>query len=345
MSKETYTPWDSAEFLGDDEAVVEYLRASLEENDPTFFVKAIGNVARAKGMSQVTQATQLGRQNLYKALSGERNPRIGTLMKVLDSFGVQLTVAPSRCEDVKNKEIHPMSFRDANGNLGALRSRTICLLKELARRTGLKITRDRQVGRVLHRPDKIAEKVQIELSGCAPPEQNPGQRLWVSLWPAGTVAQAECFCKAVNREAFLALNEQEWEIRPNPGFHFAQKLLFEAETSLDTSGHLEYFFSGTKPYGRYYFPSKSYGRKNQKKLTPSRIDQWQHERVISAEARTKIEDIRDNTNYTSIDLKPGFWVYRTWDIDKVIELEEQGELETRIIQALAIPLATWGETL
>ena len=94
MSEESCTPWNSAEFLGDDEAVVEYLRAALEENDPAFFVKAIGNVARARGMSQVAQETRLGRQNLYKALSGERDPRIGTLMKVLHSLGVQLTVAP-----------------------------------------------------------------------------------------------------------------------------------------------------------------------------------------------------------------------------------------------------------
>ena len=98
MSKETYTPWDSAEFLGDDEAVVEYLWAALEENDPAFFVKAIGNIARARGMTSIAQETRLGRQNLYKALSGERDPRIGTLMKVLDSLGVQLTVAPRRSD-------------------------------------------------------------------------------------------------------------------------------------------------------------------------------------------------------------------------------------------------------
>ena len=46
--KETHTSWDSAELLNDDETIVEYLKAALEENDPAFFVKAIGNVARAK---------------------------------------------------------------------------------------------------------------------------------------------------------------------------------------------------------------------------------------------------------------------------------------------------------
>ena len=50
MNKENYTPWGSAELLTDDEAAIEYLKAALEENDPTFFRKAVGNVARGKGM-------------------------------------------------------------------------------------------------------------------------------------------------------------------------------------------------------------------------------------------------------------------------------------------------------
>ena len=94
MSKETFTPWDSAEFLKDEEVVIQYLQAALEENDPELFVKAVGNVARATGMSAVAQETQLGRPSLYKALSGERDPRIGTVMKVLGALGVRLTVAP-----------------------------------------------------------------------------------------------------------------------------------------------------------------------------------------------------------------------------------------------------------
>ena len=94
MSKEAYSPWDSAEFLNNDETVIEYLTAALEENDPEFFVKAVGNVARAAGMTSIAEETQLSRQSLYKALSGERNPRISTLMKVLGALGVQLTVAP-----------------------------------------------------------------------------------------------------------------------------------------------------------------------------------------------------------------------------------------------------------
>ena len=92
MNAETYTPWDSAELLTDDEMIIEYLKAALEENDPSFFTKAVGNVARSKGMTSIAQESQLGRPRLYKALSGERDPRIGTVMKVLEAIGVQLTV-------------------------------------------------------------------------------------------------------------------------------------------------------------------------------------------------------------------------------------------------------------
>ena len=91
-----YTPWDSAELLTDDEVIIEYLKAALEENDPAFFIKAVGNVARAKGMTAIAEETQLGRPSLYKALSGERDPRIGTVMKVLSALGIQLTIAPKQ---------------------------------------------------------------------------------------------------------------------------------------------------------------------------------------------------------------------------------------------------------
>ena len=96
MNRENYTAWDSIEFLTDDEVIVEYLKAALEENDPAFFMKAVGNVARAKGMTAIALETQLGRPSLYKALSGERDPRIGTVMKVLAALDVQLTIAPKQ---------------------------------------------------------------------------------------------------------------------------------------------------------------------------------------------------------------------------------------------------------
>ena len=64
MSREIYTPWDSAELLEDDEARIEYLKAALAENDPEFFAKAVGNVARAMGMTTVARGARLGRPSL-----------------------------------------------------------------------------------------------------------------------------------------------------------------------------------------------------------------------------------------------------------------------------------------
>lgn len=86
------TKFDAAEYLDSNEAVAEYLRVVLEENDPAAFTKALGTVARAKGMTQIAKDTGLGRQSLYKALSGENAPRLETVFKVLDSIGIKLTV-------------------------------------------------------------------------------------------------------------------------------------------------------------------------------------------------------------------------------------------------------------
>ena len=84
--------FDVVDFLDSDEALVEYLNVALEENDPKYFAKALGNVARAKGMSSVSEATGLGRQSLYRALSDDGNPRIDTLFRVIDALEVKLAV-------------------------------------------------------------------------------------------------------------------------------------------------------------------------------------------------------------------------------------------------------------
>lgn len=85
--------FDVVDFLGSDEAIIEYLNAALDEGDSDFFVKAVGDVARAKGMMNVARNTGLGRQNLYRSLSSGGNPRVGTLFRVLDALDVRLSVA------------------------------------------------------------------------------------------------------------------------------------------------------------------------------------------------------------------------------------------------------------
>ncbi len=84
--------WDSAEHLRTDEDVANYLDACLEEagDDPSFIAKALGNIARARGMSRLARDTGLGRESLYKALSGEGNPSFATILKVINALGVKL---------------------------------------------------------------------------------------------------------------------------------------------------------------------------------------------------------------------------------------------------------------
>jgi len=92
MAKIKLKKWDSAERLKTDEDKVQYLEACLEEagNDAAFIAKALGTIARAKGMTQLANETGLGRESLYKALSGEGNPSFATILKVMTALGIKL---------------------------------------------------------------------------------------------------------------------------------------------------------------------------------------------------------------------------------------------------------------
>ena len=70
-----FTPFDAADYLDNEETIAAYLSATLEEDDPEMFLVAIKTVARARGMTQLAQETGLGRESLYKALSGEGTPQ------------------------------------------------------------------------------------------------------------------------------------------------------------------------------------------------------------------------------------------------------------------------------
>lgn len=90
MTKIPTRTWDPAEHLETDEDVLAYLEASLEEDDPKLIAAALGDVARAKGMSEIAKKTGLGRESLYKALSPDGNPEFATVLKVLRALGVRL---------------------------------------------------------------------------------------------------------------------------------------------------------------------------------------------------------------------------------------------------------------
>ena len=86
--------WDSAEHLKTDEDMAAYLEACLQEagDDAAFIAKTLGNIARAKGMTQLSKDTGLGRESLYKALSGEGNPSFATILKVTHALGLKFHV-------------------------------------------------------------------------------------------------------------------------------------------------------------------------------------------------------------------------------------------------------------
>ncbi len=86
--------WDSAEHLKTDEDMAAYLEACLQEagDDAAFIAKALGNIAKAKGMTQLSKDTGLGRESLYKALSGQGNPSFATILKVTHALGLKFHV-------------------------------------------------------------------------------------------------------------------------------------------------------------------------------------------------------------------------------------------------------------
>lgn len=92
MNKTVTTRYDVAEHLRTPEEMAAYFEASLEEanGDAAFIAKALGDIARAKGMSQVARDAGLSRESLYKALSGERSPSFDTILKVIGALGLKL---------------------------------------------------------------------------------------------------------------------------------------------------------------------------------------------------------------------------------------------------------------
>lgn len=85
-------PFDPADYLGTEDDVVEYLNAWLEDGTPQEIARALGDVARSKGMTEMARKTGVGRQALYAALSADGNPTLGTLTAVLDALGLELSV-------------------------------------------------------------------------------------------------------------------------------------------------------------------------------------------------------------------------------------------------------------
>ncbi|HZM04881.1 MAG TPA: addiction module antidote protein [Candidatus Saccharimonadales bacterium] len=92
MKKTVTTRYDVAEHLRTPQEMAAYLEACLEEanGDAAFIAKALGDIARAKGMARVARDAGLSREGLYKALSGDRSPSFDTILKVVEALGLSL---------------------------------------------------------------------------------------------------------------------------------------------------------------------------------------------------------------------------------------------------------------
>jgi probable addiction module antidote protein len=86
--------FDAAEYLDGEDAIAEYLTAMMAEHDPAMLAAALGDIARARGMSEIAKASGLSREALYKALRPDAQPRFDTISRVCAALGVRLVAQP-----------------------------------------------------------------------------------------------------------------------------------------------------------------------------------------------------------------------------------------------------------
>lgn len=91
--KSNVRAFDAANYLNTEVDIIAYLDTVLEDDDPALLAAALGDIARARGMTSLAQATGLSRESLYKSLSGERVPSTDTLLKVIHALGLKLSVS------------------------------------------------------------------------------------------------------------------------------------------------------------------------------------------------------------------------------------------------------------
>jgi probable addiction module antidote protein len=88
------TAFDVSEYLKDEASIAAYLSAIVEDGDSRLLLSAIGDIAKARGMSKIASESGLGRESLYKALNSKAKPRFDTVLKVLGALGVNIMFNP-----------------------------------------------------------------------------------------------------------------------------------------------------------------------------------------------------------------------------------------------------------
>lgn len=90
-----FSTFDTSTYLDSDEVIAEYLSQVLADGDPDELLLAIGNIAKARGMTKIANDSGLGRESLYKVFTPGAKPRFETVMKVMRALGVELQARPA----------------------------------------------------------------------------------------------------------------------------------------------------------------------------------------------------------------------------------------------------------
>ena len=162
-------------------------------------------------------------------------------------------------------------------------------------------------------------------------------RLRASLWPAGTAVQANAFHDALQagngRAGFLFLDGYDgWCVEPNLHFSFMGTKLAWAASPCGLAGYLGHFYTEVRPYGR-----------RRREEWGALMREWEQDGIIGPRDGDRIREALGDRPF--MDVNPEFWVHRDWERDTVTALEQEGRLAAHVRDALATPLAAWGETL
>jgi probable addiction module antidote protein len=96
MKKTKTIAYDASEYLVTEEDINAYFETALEDGDPALVIQALGNIAKARGMTEISKKTGLARESLYKALSRGGNPAFSTVLKVVNALGIKLKAETSQ---------------------------------------------------------------------------------------------------------------------------------------------------------------------------------------------------------------------------------------------------------
>jgi len=92
--KITFEKWEPAEIINTKETVIAFLECALEDNDPEYLLKIVGDICRSKGMTQIAKELGVTRKGLYKSLAPDGNPSFKTVFKLLDILGMRVRLEP-----------------------------------------------------------------------------------------------------------------------------------------------------------------------------------------------------------------------------------------------------------